>query len=476
MPTTQALAVKKLTLDTENFRTIVQPNELAAVQALIAIDPDWFWALMESLLDDGYLPTENIIVLEQSKKFIVKEGNRRIAALKLIHEIVPRTDVDLPTVLEEKIAALSKAWLKTNAEVPCTVYNATEAKTVDRIVTLTHGKGDLAGRLRWNSVARARHNRHFGATEHALDLLEKFLAEGKKRTPEQAQRWAGEYNLSVLDEATKKLAERLGVKTSPEVSKAYPKVKNRAGLDALMVDIGLELVKFSHVRAEKFGINYGFPSPAQDTSAAKGGTTSGGGAGSTSGAQQSSSGGATSAGSSTSSGSGSSGSTNTKSSTHNARTIDDPRAVKKLLRGLKIKGKGREKVATLVSELIDIDLKKTPNAFCFVLRSTFEVSAKIFFDDHAGTPGAPKITRPDGKEKTLAVQLKDIVNYLTNNKADKEVLKALHGASAELLKEEGLLSFTSMNQLVHNRRFSIAPPDICILFSNVFPLLEAINK
>jgi hypothetical protein len=31
-------------------------------------------ALAESLLDGGYLPTENIIVLESSKEKIVKEG------------------------------------------------------------------------------------------------------------------------------------------------------------------------------------------------------------------------------------------------------------------------------------------------------------------------------------------------------------------------------------------------------------------
>lgn len=38
---------------------------------------------MESLLDDGYLPTENIIVLESPDgKMVVREGNRRVASLK----------------------------------------------------------------------------------------------------------------------------------------------------------------------------------------------------------------------------------------------------------------------------------------------------------------------------------------------------------------------------------------------------------
>jgi len=32
-----------------------------------------------------------------------------------------------------------------------------------------------------------------------------------------------------------------------------------------------------------------------------------------------------------------------------------------------------------------------------------------------------------------------------------------------------------MNQLVHNELFSVQPQDICTLFGNVFPLLEAMN-
>ncbi len=68
MPTTHQLPVKQLFLDVRNFRTVPQPDETAAIHALMAIDTDWFWALMDSLLDTGYLPTENIIILQSGKK------------------------------------------------------------------------------------------------------------------------------------------------------------------------------------------------------------------------------------------------------------------------------------------------------------------------------------------------------------------------------------------------------------------------
>ena len=72
--------------------------------------------------------------------------------------------------------------------------------------------------------------------------------------------------------------------------------------------------------------------------------------------------------------------------------------------------------------------------------------------------------------------MRDIQKHITKNNSDKEKTKELHGAITELAKPEGLLSVTSMNQLVHNPSFSIQANDISILFGNVFPLLEEMNK
>jgi hypothetical protein len=63
MPETRPVPVKDLALDLGNYRTVRQPDETAAVDAMISTSPDRFWALAESLLEDGYLPTESVIVL-----------------------------------------------------------------------------------------------------------------------------------------------------------------------------------------------------------------------------------------------------------------------------------------------------------------------------------------------------------------------------------------------------------------------------
>src|SRR5258708_2095718 len=106
MPETKSLPVKDLDLDLENYRTIHQSSEKAAIEAMVATSADWFWALVESLADDGYLPTENIIVLRggDGKTQTVREGNRRVAALKILLGLLPTHGLAAPTGLSGRIA------------------------------------------------------------------------------------------------------------------------------------------------------------------------------------------------------------------------------------------------------------------------------------------------------------------------------------------------------------------------------------
>jgi hypothetical protein len=116
MPITKSESVQSLKLDLRNFRTVPQSNEVNAINAIISTNPDWFWALIESILEDGYHPTENIIVLKNKDEQIVKEGNRRIAALKLILEHVK--NVDIPDNIADKIKAIQNSWKHVNSSVP----------------------------------------------------------------------------------------------------------------------------------------------------------------------------------------------------------------------------------------------------------------------------------------------------------------------------------------------------------------------
>lgn len=464
MPTTKSVPVKGLSLDLKNFRTVPQKSEAAALRAMVSISPDWFWALMESLLDDGYHPTENIIVQRSGGKLVVREGNRRVAAMKLAHGLLKRTELAIPSNIEERLKKLDAAWKKQNLEVPCAVFDAKEQAQVDRIVTLTHGKGDRAGRDKWNPVAKARHNRDVsGASEPALDILEAYVGHGKNLTPTQAERWTGDYHLTVLEEALKRLASRLGFASSRALADSYPKsTKHKAVLESVMHDIGVGSLDFNAIRdsSTDFAARYGVaPAPTPAPTPAPGGKAGGAGAGSPAPTPTPAPGGASAA---------------AKKKTA-AVAVTDPRSVARQLKPFAPQGKNREKLVTLLQELRKLKLKVHPHAFCFLLRSMFEISAKAYCDDHKAT-GGPKMTGKDGKDRPLVDVLRDIANHLTKNKTDKQMEKALHGAMVSLGTASSILSVTSMNQLIHNPKFSINEGQIAQMFNNIFPLLEEMNR
>lgn len=493
MPKNTVIDIQDLKLDLRNYRTVAQSKEVHAIQAMISVSPDRFWALTESLLDDGYLPTENIIVSRAAgadADQVVREGNRRVAALKLIHGLFPKGGISVPSQIAARIKAVTDEWKTANQSVPCVVYGPKEAAVVDRIVTLTHGKGEKAAREDWKAIARARHNRDVNkVSEPGLDLLEKYLKSARSLSKEQSDNWSGTYPISVLDEAIKRIAPRLGLSNAPELARKYPKLDHREALEAIIKDIGTGTIKFDTLRGGRdFAGPYGIPEVVDDDSGAKSAGAKGGSAGQSGrptdsaaaasdknqGANSSGPGANVRGGDVGGQDSGTVAAAAGAGRKTAAVSINDPKAVMRAIRKFSPLGLNREKVVALKKEMLTLKLDKAPMAFCFLLRSSFEISAKAYCDDHKRS-GGPSLKDKSGKDRVLVDVLRDIVNHLTNNKADKDVVKTLHGAITELARPEGILSVTSMNQLVHNPKFSVQPSDIAGLFGNVFPLLEAMN-
>lgn len=457
MPNHEFLPVKSLHLDLRNYRTIPQPDETHAINTMISINPDRFWALLESLLEDGYHPTENIIVQKEGGGHVVKEGNRRIAALKIILKYVD--NIDIPDMIKKKVDSIGKNWKTENTKVPCSVYDVSESKLVGKIVALTHAKGEKAGRDKWNAVAKARHGRdEKSLSEPGLDLLEKYLEIGRNLSPQQAERWSGEYPLTVLDEAVQKIAPIIGFSSARDLATKYPK-QNKMLLDKVLHDIGVGHLGFAEIRDKNnfFGKDYGIvipnsSSPPANTSTKQSGLSQKGAIERIS-------------------------SESVSASILKRKSVasNDPKSVHRKLASFKPKGANREKVVTLLNEAKTLKIEKHPHAFCFILRSMFELSGKAYCHDYQSS-GGPSTIKPDGNDRELKEVLKDIVSHMTNNSRDKNKVRELHGAIAELSKQDGILSVTSLNQLIHNPSFSISPPDISIMFGNIFPLLDEMNK
>jgi hypothetical protein len=468
MPVAKSVAVGDLVLDQKNYRTVRQDSEQHALHALVTIDPDYFWGIAASLLDNGYVATENILVIDAEKKgdpHIVKEGNRRVGALKMAHGLLKIDDLDVPESIETKLNALTPEWKQANAQIPCLVYGRAEAYEIARVVGLIHGARQLASRLPWNPVAKARQNRdELGAAEPTLDFLEAYLRDGKNLDSIEKEKWTGVYPITVLEEALGKIRERLGFTSIAQFAKTYPKIgKYRSGVERMVHDTGVGSLGFSEIRNKDFdfaAVRYGLPVPQPPASASTAATTS-----TTDGSsKQNASAGATSTQgkSNMSTGKGSKG--------PRAVGLEDKRSVQRVLRNFHPGGKHREKLVTLIEEARLLNLDQNKYAFCFILRSMFELSVKAYAKDHKSA----NIKLMDGSsERPLRKLLGDIANHMMQG--NPEVQKAVKPAFVELSNSKSILSVDSLNQLVHHPNHSITTAELCVVFHRVFPLLQAMN-
>jgi len=447
MPTLQHLPVSGLLLDLNNFRTLPQDTEVEAVQAMITVDAKHFWGLMESLIDDGFTPTENIVVsMGKDGSTLVREGNRRTAVLKLCHKLLPIDDLDIPKPLADKLSALSPDWFAANEKVPCAVFSPIEESAVKKVVSRVHGANEASSRAGWESIAKARHNRDGNqGSEPGLDILDEFLRTSRELTPLEVQLWAAGYPITVLDEALKRLAPRMGYKTSREVGDTYPKLGAfRKPFDAIIKAIGDGLIGFDRgaddgrgVRGPNFGVSAGIPSPNNNGSASNPQGTP---------TAPTSPPPPPAGGSVVPPGPAAPGFNSPPPAPPPApppppkrkliaTPINDPRTVKRELKRLVPRGSERAKVASLIQELKDLKIEKTPHAFCYVLRSVFELSARAYCNDHP-SPTGPKFTNNQGEPRYLKDILVDIITHLATDHATgkkvQSISQMLHGASTEL--------------------------------------------
>lgn len=102
--------VADLFLDLENIRLQVDPK--TSQNALIN---DLFFnegamQILESIATNGFFPDEVPVVIKENNKLVVIDGNRRVAALKvLLHpEIVPSKEAKIRELIKNTVASIKK--------------------------------------------------------------------------------------------------------------------------------------------------------------------------------------------------------------------------------------------------------------------------------------------------------------------------------------------------------------------------------
>lgn len=155
MHTTKSIRLNELQLDVDNSRfgdSVDSQRE--AIKLMVESQGQKIIKLAKDIAEFGIDPSENLIVIhseENKRDFIVKEGNRRVTALKLIENPSLAQSASVTTIFEN----IRKSRKAVITEVNCIIFDNDE---YSHWINLKHtGQNDGAGRVGWTTPEQLRY-------------------------------------------------------------------------------------------------------------------------------------------------------------------------------------------------------------------------------------------------------------------------------------------------------------------------------
>lgn len=229
--------ISKLLLNTKNPRTMECTSQQDCLREIYQCGPSSFETLIKSILQQGFLQGENILVKPAPHapgKYIVEEGNRRVSALKLLHgqkDLLKAKGI--PDSLRNAYKKFSVEKKESSTKIPCLVFSDEEKKDLLAEIAVRH-MSSSAPRDSWPSVQKARFARdYYNSNSPELELLERYF-EGHQGI---GDRWAPVFPLTYLKDFLSKLPAHLGYKDAWQVARTYPDPATKEIIDKLIEDI-----------------------------------------------------------------------------------------------------------------------------------------------------------------------------------------------------------------------------------------------
>lgn len=165
------LTIDDLLFHSENPRIGSVSSQRDALQKILDEQEDKLAELAESIATDGMSPIERILVRPEKpegKRFVVMEGNRRLAALKLLTNPGVLTSMSVASALQKRFEALAKDFDRSTVE-PLACFESADEVETNKWIYLRHtGENKGRGVVPWSAIA----SRRFMGTDPALQALE----------------------------------------------------------------------------------------------------------------------------------------------------------------------------------------------------------------------------------------------------------------------------------------------------------------
>jgi hypothetical protein len=167
----KTISVGKLMLDTANPRHEEVASQKEAITALIESERQKLVVLANDILENGASPIDRLLVVKDGRNYIVVEGNRRLAVVRILKNPVLAEG----TSIESQMKRLAAKGLPLPTEFDCAV--APSRKEARHWMVLRHGgESEGAGVVPWNAMAAnrfAKPGREAGAAIRFLEEVER---------------------------------------------------------------------------------------------------------------------------------------------------------------------------------------------------------------------------------------------------------------------------------------------------------------
>jgi hypothetical protein len=251
------LQIEQLKLDNENPRIASAGSQRDVLQELLDDQQEKLGTLAASIVENGLNPMERLLVVREKKgseRFIVLEGNRRLAALMILVNPSLLGGLQLKQSLRKRFESLAKSFDRnTSGAVAC--YEVPTREEGTEWLHLRHtGENEGAGVVRWSGLAASR----FRGRDPALQALEFVRAHGGL-TQEEQQKITNNFPITTLDRllSARAVRKQIGVDVKDrKLVSALPAEEVMKPLRRIVLDLAEERVNVSQLKNKEQQIAY----------------------------------------------------------------------------------------------------------------------------------------------------------------------------------------------------------------------------
>lgn len=477
--TAKSIPIEDLRLDLKNPRIAEASSQRDALLKIITDQDVKLVALAESIVEDGLNPMDRFLVIpseEEPDKYIVLEGNRRLAALKILRNPAVLTGMQVRASVQKRLEELAATFDSDGlGDADCFDIEAREdaAMWINQRHT---GENKGRGIVDWSGVASAR----FRGNDPALQALDFVTIHGSLTVEERAG-IAERFPITTLDRLLSTPAVRsiIGVEIKGgKLLSGLPFSELMKPLQRMVRDLSSGTVTVTNLKRQPQMVAYtssmgaDLPNlqsasrtlvPIEDILPPAGSGTSGtsGNAGAANGGTGGS--GATGQGNTGTGGAGGSSAASNpggkkKSPSRGPALI--PRTCRLLVTNLKI--------AEVTKELRTLPVKTSPHAISVLFRVFLELSVDEYLKTH-GISLTLTVTGNRVTDKKLAKKVEEAVQHMVASGAPA---KELTGITRALSDKNNPLHPDTLHAYVHNAFYSPTERDLTVSWDNAQPFFE----